>query len=510
MSQNFLPVDREQVLLMPPSLADWLAPDHLAWFVLEAVEEMDLEPFYASYRADGHGRAAHDPKMMVALLLYEYARGERSSRRIERACVEDVACRVIAANRMPDHATIARFRQRHEAALAGLFVDVLRICAQAGLVKVGMIAIDGSKLSANASQESSYDYERIAGEILAEAARVDEEEDELYGDARGDELPEHLRTAEGRRAALREAKRKLREREQLSGEDGEAPQVELELDPAAIVAGQNGREGWLREGRRQLERQREREGKPVPSSRAARLLEAERRMQENHLATRLANEAYEAYRARGRMKDGRRFGGPPKPYVPPEVPEGKINVTDLDSGSMKTLRGHMQGYNAQMVTNEHQIVIAAEVTNVAPDFGTLEPMVDAALRELEAAGIEEKPKLVLADAGYWHQRQMENVVSRGMQVLIPPDASKRKGARPGWEGGFYAHMRRVLATDYGGGLYKRRQVMIEPVYANTKFNRGILRFMRRGKPAVRSEWRLITATGNLLKLHTHRIAAMPA
>lgn len=495
--------------MMPPSLAEWLPADHFAWFVLEAVEEMDLEPFYASYRADGHGRAAHDPMMMVALVLYAYARGERSSRRIERACVEDVAYRVIAANRKPDHATIARFRQRHEAALAGLFVDVLRICAKAGLAKVGMIAVDGSKLSANASQESSFDYERIAREILAEAARVDEAEDELYGEARGDELPEHLRTAEGRRAAFREAKRKLAEREQLAEPDGDEPVVELELDPSWIVAGQNGRTGWLREGRRQLERQREQEGKPMPSSRAARLLEAEWRMRENLEAMRLGNEAYEEFRVTGRMKNGRRFGAPPKPYVPPEVPEGKINLTDLDSGSMKTLRGHMQGYNAQMVTNEQQIVIAAEVTNVAPDFGTLEPMVRAALRELEAAGIEEKPEFVLADAGYWHQRQMEKVISDGMQVLIPPDAANRKGARPGWEGGFYAHMRRVLATDYGGGLYKRRQAMIEPVFAHMKFNRGILRFMRRGRPAVRSEWRLITATNNLLKLHKHRIAALP-
>jgi transposase len=509
MAQNFLPVDREQVLLMPPSLADWLPGDHFAWFVLEAVKEMDLDAFYSAYRVDGHGRAAHDPTMMVALLVYAYARGERSSRRIERACVEDVACRVIAANRKPDHATIARFRRRHEAALAGLFVEVLRLCAEAGLAKVGMIAVDGSKLSANASQESSFDYERIAREILAEAARIDEAEDELYGEARGDELPEQLRTPEGRRAALREAKRKLRERAGAQEAD-EPVGVEVSLDPAAIVAGQSGRDGWHREARHQLERQREQEARPVPATRTCRLLEAERRLQENLEALRLANQRYEQYRATGRMKDGRRFGGPPKPFVPPEVPGGKINLSDPDSGSMKTLRGHMQGYNAQIATNERQIVLAAEITNVAPDFGTLEPMVNAALRELEAAGIDERPEVVLADAGYWHQRQMENVINRGMQVLIPPDAAKRKGARPGWEGGYYAHMRRVLATDSGGGLYKRRQTMIEPVFAHMKFNRGILRFMRRGRPAVRSEWRLIAATHNLLKLYKHQLAATAA
>ena len=181
-------------------------------------------------------------------------------------------------------------------------------------------------------------------------------------------------------------------------------------------------------------------------------------------------------------------------------------MTDLDSGSMKTLRGHMQGYNVQAACNEQQIVIAAEVTVVAPDFGSLEPMVLATLRELEAAGIEERPGVVLADAGYWHQAQMENVINHGMQVLIPPDAAGRQGARPGWEGGYYDHMRRVLATDYGGGLYKRRQSMIEPVFAHTKFNRKLVRFMRRGRSAVRSEWRLMAATHNLLKLHNHQIA----
>ena len=223
-----------------------------------------------------------------------------------------------------------------------------------------------------------------------------------------------------------------------------------------------------------------------------------------------ANERYEEYRAQGRMKNGRRFGGPPKPFVAPALPEGKINLTDPDSGSMKTLRGHMQGYNAQMATNEQQIVLAAEITVVAPDFGVLEPMVTATLGELHTAGITERPEVVVADAGYWHQAQMERVINEGIQVLIPPDAAKRASARPGWDGGYYAHMCRVLATEHGGGLYKRRQAMIEPVFAHTKFNRGINRFLRRGRSAVRAEWRLITATHNLLKLHKHQIATSGA
>jgi transposase len=209
MAQNFIGVDRDQVFLMPPSLRDWLAEDHLVWTVLESVEEMDLAAFYAAYRADGHGRPAYDPSMMVALLLYAYSQGNRSSRRIERECREDVAYRVIAANRAPDHSTIAEFRCRHERAIADLFGEVLGLCRAAGMVNVGVIAVDGTKVHANASNMANRDYRQIGLEILREADRIDREEDELYGEARGDELPEHLRTPEGRRAALKEAKRRL-------------------------------------------------------------------------------------------------------------------------------------------------------------------------------------------------------------------------------------------------------------------------------------------------------------
>jgi hypothetical protein len=240
------------------------------------------------------------------------------------------------------------------------------------------------------------------------------------------------------------------------------------------------------------------------------LNEAKRRLDEELDVERLANAAYEAYRARGVMKDGRRFGGPPKPYSPPATPAGKINVTDPDSRNVKTSRGWVQGYNVQAAVTEQQIVIAAEVTVDSPDFGHLEPMVTAAETELAKAGITMVPDVVLADAGYWHQDQMEEVVNRGMQVLIPPDAGKRKGERPGWQGGAYAFMRRVLDTDHGGGLYAKRQGMIEPVFADTKFNRHCDRFQRRGRSAARSEWRLIAATHNLLKLWRLTSAPQPA
>jgi transposase len=209
MAQNFHTCDRDQALLMPPDLRELLDEDHLAWFVIESIEELDLDAFYASYRADGHGRAAHDPKMMLTLLTYAYCVGERSSRGIERRCREDVAFRVICANQAPDHATIARFRVRHEQALADIFGQVLGLCAEAGLVRTGVLAVDGSKFAADASDSAIRTYEKLAEEIVAEAGRIDEAEDEIYGSKRGDELPEHVSTHNGRRQWLKEAKKRL-------------------------------------------------------------------------------------------------------------------------------------------------------------------------------------------------------------------------------------------------------------------------------------------------------------
>jgi transposase len=274
-AQNFLPCDRDQELLLPPSLREWLPEDHLAWFVLDTVSELDLEAFYAAYRADGWGAAAHDPQMMVALLVSAYAIGLRSSRGIERRCRDDVAFRVITANQVPDHATIARFRQRHERAIEGLFGSVLELCAEAGLVKAGLVAIDGTKVQANASRFANRDYEQIAREILEEAAEIDQTEDERYGEARGDELPPEFRT-------------------------------------------KHGRKGWLREAKRRLDERRAEEGRPIPRSRPERLRECKRRLEEELAVERFAVARHEEFWARGVRADGHPLGRRPKPYKPPE------------------------------------------------------------------------------------------------------------------------------------------------------------------------------------------------
>jgi transposase len=511
MGAKFIGVDREQVFLMPPSVRDWVPEGHLVWTVLDAVGELDLSTFYGAYRADGHGRPAYEPSMMVALLLYAYARGNRSARGIERACVEDVAYRVVAGNLVPDHSTIAEFRCRHEQALGEVFSGVLGLCARVGLASVGVVSIDGTKMSANASMNANRDFAQIARAILREAAEIDQREDELFGSARGDELPEQLRTREGRRQALREAKERLqRERAHAAEtEDHDDDPVEVKLDPQHFVTRPQGRRAWLREGRRALEAQREREGRPIAGDRAERLFEACRRLEQELDADRAANAAYEQWRAYGVAADGSRRMAPGmvKPFELPEAPTGLINITDHDSRVVRTQgQPGMQGYNAQLAVNERQIIVGAEITTESPDFGHLEPMLRATQRELAVLG-QGDPDVVLADAGYWHQRQMQQIASEGIQVLVPPDAGLRKGPRPGWNGGMYAFMRRVLATPAGRDLYRQRQITIEPVFGQIKFNRTIKRFQRRGRTACRSEWRLIAATHNLLKLHNNRPAA---
>jgi transposase len=494
MPQNFIESRREQGFLLPPDVREWLPADHLAWFLIDAVARMDLRAFYAVYREDGHGRAAYEPSVMVALILFAFATNVESSRGIERHCRQDVAYRVITGNLIPDHATIARFVCRHEQALAELFTQVLELCDEAGLVRSGVVAIDGTKLHANASRDSNVDYDRVAREILAEAIATDEAEDERHGDARGDELPPELQTEEGRREWLA---RHLRQEVGERGVEGEADAGDdeaaaaHEFDAERIVARVQGREGWLREAKRQLEQDRWREAEPVPRSRSDRLREAGRRLEENLVAERRGNEAYRAYREQGRMKDGRRFGSPPKPYQPPSSPQGEVNLTDPDARVMKAFRGYVQGYNVQAAVNEQHIVLAAEITVETVDFSQLKPMVDATLRELEQAAISDKPGAVVADAGYWNEQHIDDVTGEhGIPVLVPPDSSRREGERPGWTGGRYAFMRRVLESELGGALYRLRKQTVEPVIGHTKHNRGFNRFHRRGRKAVRTEWRL--------------------
>ncbi len=469
MPQNFLVCDREQQLLLPPDLREWLADDHLAWFVIEAIEVLDLDDFFASYRVDGRGRAAHDPQMMLAMLVYAYAVGERSSRQIERRCREDVAFRVIAANQSPDHATIARFRVRHERALAEVFGQVLGLCAKAGMVEVGVIAVDGTKIAANAADKAICSYEQIAREILEQAGEVDVAEDERYGSARGDELPEGLRTSGDRRQRLRQA-------------------------------------------RQALEAERAARAEPVARDRSKRLRQGKRRLEQDAELERRVIADHQAWRARGIASDGsRRMSGAHNlaDAPTPDQPAGRINLTDPDARRMKSGRGFIPAFNAQAVTTETQVIIAAEITTEGGDFQQLDPMVRRAEQDLRHAGIAETPGVVLADAGYWSNSHIDALRERGVVPIVAPDSSRDR-PRKTRLGGPYDFMRRVLATDTGASLYAQRQWMVEPVFAQIKSNRRIDRFSPRGRAAAHAEWRLIAATHNLLKLWRHTSAPQPA
>jgi len=324
---------------------------------------------------------------VVALLLYAYARGNRSSRGIERECREDVVYKLITAMRVPDHSTIAEFRGRHERALGELFTEVLALCDEAGLVEVGVISIDGTKIRANASRGANRTYEKLVADILKEAEENDRWEDGLFGRDRGDEVPEHLRTEEGRQAAFKAARERLAKK---AGRDPEPEfaQIEVQPPPPSTKSGW-GRRAWHREGRKALMSKREQDAKPIARARAERLLETLHRLEENRQVEIQANAAYEAWHAARRAGgvSGQRLGMPPKPFTAPAEPEGVMNKTDHDSRMMRTEgQPTVQGYNAQAAVTRGQIIVAAEIAVESPDFGHLEPTTRAVLRELDDAG----------------------------------------------------------------------------------------------------------------------------
>jgi transposase len=514
--RNFIESRREQGFLLPPDVREWLPADRLAWFVIDAVAEMELSAFYAAYRVDGHGRAAYEPSLMVALVLFAFATNVRSSRAIERHCRQDVAYRVITGNLVPDHATIARFICRHERALAGLFGDVLKLCDRAGLVKPGVVSIDGTRIAGNASPDVNHSFDQIAREILAEARATDEAEDELYGEERGDELPEELRTAEGRREFFRRARQELKDEtddSELAEPECEEPEeVPLELRAQNIVGhGRQGRDAWLREGKRQLEQHRWENPDPIARSRRERLLLSAERLQDDLDVERRANDAYEHYRATARDRLGRRPGGRAEPYRPPDVPAGKVNTTDPDSRPIPIGFGFVQGYNAQAAVNEQQIVLAAEITNISTDFSQLDPMVTATLNELERAGIDQPPEAVAADAGYWNEQHMDEVVAnKHIPVLVAPDKGTRATPKRWLSSGRASWMRSVLGSEHGHDRYRKRKQTVEPLFGNTKHNSGVYRFHRRGRTKVRLEWRLLMMTHNMVKVHRHQLASVEA
>jgi transposase len=451
MAYNFLPSGRDQPFLLPPDLRDWLPPEHLAWFVLDVVDQLDLAPFLRAHRDDGHGHPAYDPKTLLGVLLYAYAIGVRSSRQVERRCVEDVAFRVLAANQTPDHVTVARFRVRHETALAGFLVESLKLCSAAGMVRVGTVALDGTKLAANAAERANRTHDKLkdeVAEILRQAAEADQHEDQRFGDARGDELPAELASPTGRLARLRQAKA---------------------------------------------------------------LLEAEAAARQQRYEQRVA-ELAAAARARGqqpkaRIKPRRRDEAP--------NPKRVANVTDPDSRLVHTRKGSLQGYNAQAVTTCEQVVVAAELTQQANDLKQLGPMLTATAATLAAAGITERPGTLLADCGYWTIANLTEIEGTPELLIPPArhgrQGKPRKDGKPSESrsDGLRAAMTAKLASDDGKARYALRKQTVEPVFGQVKDGRAARRFTRRGLRACDTEWKLLCGTHNLLKLWRHQAAQPP-
>jgi hypothetical protein len=383
--------------------------------------------------------------MMCALLVYAYAVGERSSRQIERRCIEDVAFRVLAANRAPDHVTINRFRRRHADALAGLFGQVLGLCANAGMVRVGTVCVDGTKIAANASLGANRTAEalrREAERILEEAAEVDAAEDARFGERRGDELPDELTDPATRAKRIRELLDEL-----------QRPRRQAEDEQAAKVA-----------------------------------------RYEEHIE----------------QTGTRPSGHPPSRGLPARVASKlptKINLTDPDSRVVSARGALIQGYNAQTAVGEGQVILAARVVCNATDTQQLEPMVRAAQAQLAAAGIDARIEEVLADTGYWNSAQMTALADAEIETIIPTHAKHPRPGKGPKRGPHAERIDRLLQTEDGKCRYRRRQQIVEPVYAHIKHLRGITRFARRGHAAVQAEWQLITATHNLLKLYRHPATA---
>jgi len=445
MSKQYRPYEPDQRLLLPPNLDEWLPEDHMARFVRDVVGELDLGEITRFYEREDRGFPPYHPRMMTQILFYAYVVGVPSSRKVERKLQEDVAFRFLAAGNQPDFRTIAEFRRRHLGPLSNLFVQVLRLCQEAGLVKLGHVSLDSTKVKANASKHKAMSYERMVKseaqlekeirELLQEAQATDESEDRQYGkDKRGDELPEELSRRVSRLEKIREAK-------------------------AALEAKAKAEADQKREARHQLEEAAREEGKKLT-------------------------------------------GTPPKIDDSP-APKAQRNFTDPESSIMKGRDGFIQAYNCQTaVEGSSQTIIACDVSATGADTTQLEPMVVEILENLGTL-----PEIASLDAGYFSEANVEGLKSFGVDPYIAAGRQKHGEETPPVPRGRIPRsatarerMQRKLRTLKGRRIYARRKAIVEPVYGQIK-GRGFRQFLLRGETKVRGEWSLICITHNLLKLY---------
>jgi transposase len=519
--KTFRPWNPEQTLLLPPSPVEWLPANHLVFFLLDLASELDLKAIYAVYEArDPRGVKAYEPRMMVVLLLYAYCVGIPSSRRIERACWEDAAFRVLTGNQQPDHSRISDFRLVHLDALADLFVQVLRLCQKAGLVSLGNVALDGTKVRANASKHKAMSHERMLkteaqleaeiAALLRKAELIDAQEDARYGKGkRGDELPKELQRRQDRLDALRKAR------------------AELEAEAAADNA------------RRREQQARAAEEQAAEAAAAAPEDSDKADAESKAAAQALAKEAQQAERrakaARGRAELARKLAiekaqasglSTPDPLSsddPVAMPSRNLpttaagdpkanaqrNFTDPDSHILKGGDGWIQGYNCQAaVDGDHQIIVAVGVSNQASDQHHFVPMLERIV-----ANTGQLPERLIADAGYCSTANIEASEQRGLDAYLSTSRQEH-GKRPRPSRGpaprdldARGRMDRKLRSKAGQAIYALRKIIAEPVFGQIKGARGLDRFLLRGLEKVNGEWSLMAITHNIGKLHRAALAA---
>ncbi len=520
MAKGYRPVDRDQVFLLPPDMREWLPAGHPVHLVIAVIEDhLDTSAFHAGRRTGGAGAAGYDPDMLVAVLVWAYAHGVTSSRRLEELCATDVAFRVICAGNLPDHSTIARFRKDFGEAVPGFFAEVLVLCSRLGMGRLGVVALDGTKVAASASKAANRGEERLrelAEQAVAAHAAADAADDELFGDARGDEVPPEAWSPRGRAGRIREAlaqleagRRAAEAAEQAKGQEFRARrEAGRRTGPApaasAVALAEENLARVIAARQAQLARLREKGA----GRRGGRLAGVE-----DYCRVREARAQVE----RARQREAQRQAAAEQAAGPGPV----RNLTDPDSRLMPTRNGFIQGYNAQNVTSEDGLVIATELTDDTTDMAWYEPMTEKAAaaaalieahRPPDAGGQDSGPggiELVLADAGYCSE---ENLTCPGPDRLIA--AGKRrdleKAARDqdqdasgqDWGGPAVQAMRERLRTEDGIAAYRRRGHIAETPHGRIKHNMRFRQLTMRGKDKAEAEWAFTCAVHNLLKALT--------
>jgi transposase len=522
MARDYRPVVRDQEFLLAPNMADWLADDHLVWFVLDVVEQLDTSALHAGRRTGGVGRAGYDPDMLLALMIYAYATGQRSSRRIERLCADHVAYRVVCAQDPPDHTTIARFRAGHDEVFTDLFAQVLRLCSQAGMVRVGSIAIDGTKIAANASKSANRSQQwvaeharRLAEEAVSEAAAVDAAEDAAEQAAGGPaaDPPAKLRTRAGRAAAIKEAMEEIARQDAEHADADAADAARQEQYLQRIEAGETvagtapAGVDQVRLYRAKIAREQQRLA-PLLDVRGTAEARQRSAIRRNITKAEAALERAEADQVAG-LADRRGSAARQRVYEQARRGTGGplVNLTDPQARLMVegSGGGSVQGYNSQIACSDDHLVIAVHVSQDANDKHCLTPTLAAATTQVAPLG--KTIGLVLADNGYFTEANLtsttpERLIAPGRGREVHHDAKHHptQGPPPPELSPTDA-MRHKLRDPDHAKRYKRRSATVEPIIGQLKDRIGLRRFARRGLTAVTAELHLAAAALNITRLH---------